>query len=146
MIFSLDAGVSFTIILVGMLVFVFTLNGYAGSAEQSIINFELEEKALMIADAMVKNSNTPNPLLGACIYDSEKKRVRTNELSSAEIKRAQFMQFGKIFVKNIIYETNSGRENIALTQKTSENCITSKRFALIDGGKGIIFIQTCREG
>ncbi len=145
-IFSLDAGISFTIVLIGVLVFVFALNGYAESAKNISINFELEEKALMLADAMVKNNNSQNPLLGACIYDADKKRVRTNELSSTEIKRAQFMQFGKIFVKSISYETARKKEITPLTQKTSENCITSKRFVLIDGEKGIIFIQTCGEG
>lgn len=145
-IFSLDAGISFTLVLIGMLVFAYTLNAYAESAEQITANFELEEKALMIADAMVKNSNTINPLLGACVYDADKKRVKTNELSSAEIKRANFVEFGKIFVKSINYETTSGKETITLTQKNSKNCITAKRFVLIDNKSGLIFIQTCREG
>ncbi|VVB76519.1 Uncharacterised protein [uncultured archaeon] len=100
----------------------------------------------MIADSMVKNSNTTTPLLGACVYDFDKKRVKTNELSSAEIKKAAFAQYGKIFVKSISYETGAGKENILLTQKISENCITAKRFVLIEGEKGLIFIQTCRDG
>ena len=146
MIFSLDAGISFTIVLVGMLVFVFTLNGYAQSAEKINANFELEEKALMIADAMVKNANAENPLLGACIYDAEKKRVKTNELSSSEIKRTRPAQFGKVFVQRISYEIGGKKETLVLDQKNTNNCATAKRFVLIDGEKGLIFIQTCRGG
>jgi len=146
MIFSLDAGISFTIILAGLLVFVFTLNGYADSAEKINSNFELEEKALLIADAFVKNNNPENPLLGACIYDAEKKRVKTNELISAEIRKAKSTQFGKIFVKGISYEAGGRKENIQLNQKNALDCISAKRFVLIDGEKGVIFIQTCREG
>ena len=148
MIFSLDAGISFTILLISILVFVLMLNNYAQKAVQNTENFELEEKALMIADSFVKNFDENNPIRGAGIYDSEKKRVKTNELTLENIKKAKTISFSKIFVQKISYLTKTREEifTIDTDKNQTKECITAKRFALIDGEKGIIQIQTCREG
>ena len=145
MIFSIDAGIAFTIILTCTLAFVLTLNVNAQIVEQQTTDFELEEKALLVADSMVKNYNPKNTLLGACILDFDKKRVRTNELTSENIKKAKSASFGKIFVKNISYTAQTRKENLQLSAKTAKECISAKRFVLIDGEKGVILIQTCRE-
>jgi hypothetical protein len=146
MIFSLDAMISFTIMLTGILLFVFALNNYATNAEQNITQFELEEKALLISDSFVKNFDETNTLRGACIYDSEKNRILTNELSLENIKKAKELQPGKIFTKSIEYKTQTKTGKITLSQKEGQNCISAKRFVLIEGEKGIIQILTCREG
>lgn len=146
MIFSLDAMISFTIMLSGVLLFVLALNNYATNAEQNIKNFELEEKALLIADSFVKNFDENNTLRGACVYDPEKKRVRANELNLENIKNAKELVLGKIFTKSVEYKTQTNSRKVTLSQKDSANCVSAKRFVLIEGEKGIIQILTCREG
>jgi len=146
MIFSLDAMISFVIVLACTLLFVFALNNYAQRAEQGLKDFELEEKALLTADSFVKNFDENNTIRGACVYDAEKKRVRTNELSRENITKAKGIEFGNIFVKSITFTTNGTPETIALSSKKSSECISAKRFVLIDREKAIILIQTCREG
>jgi len=146
MIFSLDAMISFVIILICALLFVFALNNYAQKAEQSVKDFELEEKALMIADSFVKNLDENNTIRGAGIYDSDKKRVRTNELTTENIKKAKSIEFGEIFVKSLTYTITEKSQTLQLSLKKSNECISAKRFVLIDGEKAIIQILTCREG
>ena len=146
MIFTLDAGISFTIILLSVLLFAVTLNANAIKAEENISNFALEEKANLIADSFVKNFDENNTLRGACVYDPLKRRVKTNELRLANIKNANTIEFGKIFVKELEYTTQTQHEFITLNQKSSSKCITEKRFVLIDWEKGIILIKTCEEG
>ena len=146
MIFSLDAGISFTILLISMLVFVLMLNNYAEKAKQNIENFELEEKALMIADSFVKNFDENNTIRGACLYDPEKKRVKTNEITLENIKKAKTISFGRIFIQKISYSTKTKEETFMLEAgKKEKQCINAKRFVLIEGKKGFINIQTCEE-
>jgi hypothetical protein len=156
MIFTLDAGIAFTIMLIGMLVFATTLANTAEKAGQNITNFELEEKALMIADTFVKNYDENNTLRGACIYDKDKKRILTNELSSKNIQTAKQAELERFFVKSITYKTKTKEKTIQFTQKENgetemlensiKECLTVKRFVLIDGEKGETFIQTCEAG
>jgi hypothetical protein len=145
MIFSLDATIAFTIMLCALLVFLLTLNVYAQIGVSQARGFELEEKALLIADSMVKNYDANNTLLGACIVDYDKKRVRTNELTSTNIKQAKPTEFGKFFVRTISYETKTRKETTQLSAKKIVECLTAKRFVLIDGEKGVIQVQTCRS-
>ena len=146
MIFSLDAMISFVIILICALLFVFALNNYSQKSEQNLKSFELEEKALLLADSFIKNFDENNPLRGACIYDSDKKRVRTNELSLENMKKAKSIEFGEMFVKSITYTINEKSQTLQLSSKKSIECVSAKRFGLIDGEKTIIIIQTCEDG
>jgi hypothetical protein len=156
MIFTLDAGIAFVIMLIGIIVFAATLANTAEKTKQNITNFELEEKALIIADSFVKNFDENNTLRGACIYDADKKRVRTNELSTKNIEQAKPLELENFFVKSITYKTKTLEKTIQFMQKenkktkalknNTEECLTVKRFALINGEKGEIFIQTCETG
>jgi hypothetical protein len=132
--------------LISLVLFVFALNNYSDKAVQNIETFELEEKALLIADSFAKNFDKNNTLLGACIYDSDKKRVKTNEISSVNIQNSKSVIFGNIFVKSITYTKGSETKTLTLSTKNSVDCISAKRFVLIDGEKAIIQILTCREG
>ena len=142
-IFSLDATISFTIVLLMALVFVTFLAQNASATEREIKTFELEEKGMLIADSIVKNYDENNSLLGACVYDLDKKRVRTNEISLSNLNNAKPLLSGEIFVKSILVKTNSVSKTVSIENKPSSECINVKRFALIDGEKGIIEVKTC---
>jgi hypothetical protein len=132
--------------LLSTLIFVSALNNYAQAMKASIEQFEFEEKALLIADSFVKNFDSNNTMLGACIYDSDKKRVKTNVLSSENISRATSISFGSIFTKSITYTSKSLDKTFLLKDTNSNECISAKRFVLIEGETAIIQILTCREG
>ncbi len=142
-IFSLDAGISFTITLVTTLLFATFLAQNAFSSENEIKNFELEEKAMLIADSLVKNYDENNTILGACILDIDKKRVRTNEISLSNLSSAKKLSFSEVYVENILIKTNSFQKTFQIETKSSVQCISVKRFVLIDGEKGIIEVKTC---
>ena len=142
-IFSLDAGISFTIVLVMALIFVTFLAQNASSTGKEIKNFELEEKAILIADSLVKNYDENNSTLGACILDNEKKRVRTNEISLSNLNNAKPLSLGEIYAESISIKTNSIQKTFQIETKKSIECVSVKRFVLVDGEKGIIEAKTC---
>jgi len=143
-IFSTDAGISFAIMLISCFLMVITIANNTSISQRNIKNFELEEKALLIADSLVKNLDEENPLLGACIYDTDKKRVLSNSLSEELIKKAKSLELENFFVKKITILSQQKTELI-LSSKESIDCITAKRFALVDKKKSIIEVQTCRQ-
>ncbi|MFA6064722.1 MAG: hypothetical protein WCW44_03210 [archaeon] len=142
-IFSLDAGISFSITLVTVLLFATFLAQTASSTQNEIKNFELEEKAILIADSLVKNYDENNSLLGTCILDIEKKRIRTNEISFSNLINLKPISFGEIYVESITVKTNSFQKTFQIEEKVSNDCISVRRFALIEGEKGIIEVKTC---
>jgi hypothetical protein len=145
MIFSLDASIAFTILLFGILLFANTLANNVQNAKENIKSIELAEKAIMIADSLVKNYDENNTLLGSCIIDLDKKRVKSNELSVENIRNAKPLKIDDIFVEKIKVQTSTLNETIFLEKKESNECYNIKRFSLINGEKGIIEVRTCRE-
>jgi len=147
-IFSTDVVISFIIALIMMLIFVLYLSNLILSEERKISQIELDEKALFIVDSMIKNQNLENALLGACNYDSSKKRVLTNNLNYTQIKtNLKPISFGKFFVKSvtITFSNTNQKETIQLSEKNSANCINVKRFSLVEGAKAIIEVKTCKS-
>jgi len=146
-IFSTDAIISFTITLFTMLIFVLYLSNIVNSETRKIEQIELEEKAVFIIDSMIKNQNEENALLGACNYDSDKKRVLTNNLNYSQLKtNSKPITIEDFFVKEItITFTNTNKKEIInLSAKDSKNCINVKRFTLVDNLKTIIEVKTCK--
>ncbi|MEI7961756.1 MAG: hypothetical protein WCI04_05465 [archaeon] len=144
MIFSLDAAISFVIMLMCTLVFASVLAGNITQSKENIESFELEEKALMIADSLVKNYDQNNTTLGACIIDADKKRVLTNQISLANLLLAKKLIFEGIFVESITVKTKNLNKTIKLENSNFETCISAKRFALIDGESATVEVKTCR--
>jgi len=143
MIFSIDAIIAFSLMLMGMLVFVTVLSNSGNSAVQQAKELFLEEKTFAIADSLVKNYNQENTLLGACTTDLKKKRVLSNELTAQNLLSAKPIELEGFFVKSISYNTGAGEKQILLSQKDSDKCISAKRFVLLDGAKTIISVKGC---
>lgn len=146
-IFSTDALIAFIIALVTTLIFVSYMSNISLNEERKIEQIELDEKAIFIIDSMVKNQNEENALLGACNYDTSKKRVLTNNLNYLQIKtNSKPLSLGNFFVKNIAitFSSTNQKEIIILSEEFAKNCTNIKRFALIDGVKAIIEVKTCK--
>jgi hypothetical protein len=86
-------------------------------------------------------------LLGAGIVDLEKKRVRSNELNSANFSNLKSLEIENFFVKKVSYYFTSNKKEqiIYFSQKLSSNCLSVKRFVLIDGRKSLVFVTGCLD-
>lgn len=146
-IFTTDAIISFVIALITVIIFIVYLSNILTNEENMLNQIELEEKAIFIADSLVKNQNEENSALGACNYSESKKRVLTNNLDLKNvIKNSKPIQNEKFFVKNIIITFSDTKQNetINLSEKTSNECVTIRRFSIIDAKKAIVEVKTCK--
>ncbi|MCX6803638.1 MAG: hypothetical protein NTY48_03635 [Candidatus Diapherotrites archaeon] len=144
-IFSTDATIALVIMLTSTMMFTLTLAETSKNSKKQILDFELEENALLISDTLIKNHYEENPILGSAIIDYDKKRVLENKISLEELKKSKPIKLGEIFVSEIKVILKNRTENILFEQKQYGECISIKRFALIDEEKGIIEVKTCRE-
>jgi hypothetical protein len=140
MIFSIDSMVSFTLILIILLGFIFSLNNYALRVHTNSKNFYLEEKTLTSADSFVKNHSTNNGLFGIAIFDFDKKRVKNNQLSIfLAAPFTEYFEEDGFFVKQISIEKNV----FFKSEKIGIECVTLKRFVLFESKKSIVEYTGC---
>jgi hypothetical protein len=124
------------------------LANYSSAATQGEKSFLLQQKTLAVADSLVKNYDENNALLGACIVDLEKKRARSNELSSMNFSNVKPLAAGSFFVKSISIIAGTNGMNLfskVLDMREAKNCLTARRFALVDGQSATIEIQGCLD-
>jgi hypothetical protein len=144
-IFGIDAMLSFTIMLFCVLIFAINLSNHSQNALNNLLDFELEEKAILITDSLIKNRDENNPLLGACIVDYDKKRVLENIIDKDLLRKAKTASFEGIFAKQIKINQNGTEESIILDKRNTTQCISVKRFVLIDAQKAVLEAMICRE-
>ena len=142
-IFSIDALIAFTIMLFSLLVFVIILSNSTTQLVKSTENFYLEEKTIFVADSFVKNFDTENSLLGACVFDLEKKRIKSNELTRTNFANMHKLQIDDFFVKQVIIKTHLKEERIFFDARNEKECVTVKRFVILDGEKAIVLLEGC---
>lgn len=143
MLFSIDTIIASTIILLSLLVFFTALENHTSEISGTGEKIFLEEKTIFVADSFVKNYDPENGLLGACVPDYEKKRVRSNEISSANFLNIKLVEIDKFFVKKISFKNRTTDTTVFSTEKKGKECIVAKRFALIDSEKAVIEIMGC---
>ncbi len=141
-IFSMDALVAFIIVLFLIMVFVIHIGNQQNQITQNIGQFFLEEKTILIADSLIKNYNSENTLLGSCIYNVEKKRVKSNEINTTNFSGFKPIEQDNFFVKSVSYQTPTKKEKWLVENKKGE-CLVVKRFAIINGKNGMIFVEGC---
>ena len=145
-VFSLELLFAF---LACSMILVFSLNQESAmllESSQGLKGFFLEEKAVMIADSLVKNSNPENPLLGSAFFDSEKHRIIPNLLDYSALKQAKPFAFGKIKVLELsLQRKNSLPELIFSNPLPSGNCVSLRRFVLLQDTleKAIVGVIAC---
>ena len=140
-IFSLDAGIAFTLTLFSLLVFASALGNYSSQLISQENNIFLQEKTMMVADSLVKNYNAENSLLGACVIDADKKRTKSNELTFSNLANAKPFVVENFFVKKVSIPAKGFVKELDARQEAQ--CITVKRLVLVDGAKAIIEVEGC---
>ena len=140
-IFTIDALMSLIILLFMIFGAMLFLNNQVLGYTKSRDYFFLEEKTIFVADSLIKNFNSENTLLGSCIYDIEKHRVRSNELALVNILLVKPFSVGNFFVKSISFNGFEKKMN----DRFSENCVSVKRMAFVDGIKKVVLVTGCLE-
>lgn len=142
-IFSMDLIIACIIILFSILWFVIFINNNLTLT----INFEtekyLEAKTIFIVDSFIKNFNEENTLLGSCKFDESKKRILSNELNSNYFSNIKKIDINNFFIKKIETKNNFDSKIIYFEEQNSKNCISIKRFILLDNIKNIIIFTGC---
>lgn len=105
----------------------------------------LQRKAIFLIDAMVKNRNEENPLVGSALLDWGKKRVEQNELDPELFSKAGQLQDEKFFVGGIYLDFGNKKETIFLEKKGGE-CIGLDRLVSIQGKLAMIGVVVCEKG
>ena len=142
-IFSLDAAIAFALTLLSLLAFASALGNHSSQITGQEESVFLQEKTLMVADSFVKNYNPENGLLGACAVDPEKRRVKSNELDSRNFAGIRPFAAGSFFVKKVSVPAKGfARE---LDARQGKQCLTVRRFVLVDGEKAIVEVEGCLD-
>ena len=143
---SLDLAFA-TIALLLMLFLIASAGASKSRAELATARmFGLEKNAFFIADSILKNSSD-NALLGAALFDKERRSVKSGELNSAMFRNAVGLNQGEFFVKSVLVKGNSVKRTLFLQDLPAGDCIAVERFAIVDKEKAILEVAVCeRQG
>lgn len=115
---------------------------------QAIKQAFLEEKALMLADSLVKNHSLEQPLKGSAFFDSEKHRVVSNLIDYSLLSSAGPASFGNIGVFELSLQRKGSRPEIIFSNPLpSGNCVSVKRFVVLEGSfeKALAGVVVCES-
>ena len=148
-IFSIDLLFSFLLI---SLLLVFCVNSETSLLLENsagLKNFELEEKALFIADSLAKNYDKNNALLGSAFFDSGKLRVVSNLVDFEFLKTAKPQAFGKVSVFELSMQKKNSQKTAVFSKPISGNsdCFAVQRFVLLQqsGEKALVRVVVCES-
>lgn len=148
-IFSIDLLVAFLLASALLVLILDFQSGILFSTQESLKGFEISEKALMLADSLVKNSDENNALLGSAFFDSGKRRVVSNLLDYSSLKTARPTEFSNISIIELsLQKKNSGKEIIfSKTGFEGKNCLSAKRFVILNGSgeKALVGVVACEK-
>lgn len=92
----------------------------------------LERKAIFLIDAMAKNRNLENPLLGSALADFQKKRVEQNEIDAGLFLKSAQLQDEKFFAGRVSLDFGTGKQTVFL-EKESKKCVALDRIVSAEG-------------
>lgn len=143
-VFALDLAVSFLLMSATLLLLVSALDARMQKTSGQSRQLYLEQKAISIADSLVKNSDSSNPVFGAAYYNAEKKRVEENVLDLELLKKADAGSLQEI---RRIYLKYDGMEEVFAEKELGKNCAAVERFVLLkqQNKKALAGIVVCSE-
>lgn len=105
---------------------------------ESIKAIELENKAVFLADSIIKNHDT-NILLGIAVMDEEKHRTKSNEIEEEKIPGLENNPM--IFE---VWTRKENQKNVFFSKQAGEKkCIAVERVVLIEKEKAVIGVKAC---
>lgn len=100
----------------------------------------LQRKSVFLADAMVKNRDEEQPLLGSAVFDAEKHRVLSNEIDPALLESAKGFRQGSFFVSSV----SLAGQALSFEERRG-NCISLDRIVLVQGKQERLVVVACEE-
>jgi hypothetical protein len=122
-----------------------TINNNTTAIAQQTKNFEREKNAIMLLDALVKNSSQENPALGAAKFDATKHRVIENNIDVEKIKQANPIISEKISIRKISLRYEDGSQEKILENSLGTNCLGIERLVLANNKKALLKGVVCIE-
>lgn len=104
---------------------------------------ELQGKAVFLIDAMAKNRNLEQPLLGSAMYDAERHRVLTGEIDIVLLEKARQLESEKFFVKSV--SLKGMQEKTIVLGEEGKECISLDRIVLANGEKAMLGMILCEK-
>ena len=126
--FSFDLAIAFIAVLLTLSLMLAHFGFEKELALEGFGEISLQRKAVFLVDEMVKNRNGKQPLLGSAAFDAEKRRVLSNELDLALLKKAKGFRKEGFFVSSVSVAGQS-----LLFEKAVENCMGLDRIVLVQG-------------
>jgi hypothetical protein len=136
-IFSMDLILQFIIILSIIMIFSINISMKTNNFVLEKEDLILEEKVMLVADSFVKNLSE-NTLLGSCVYDLDKKRVRSNELDFLKFVEMNGLELEEFFVSAV----SVGGARIYYKEE-GERCVSVKRLVFVGAEKKVVEVKGC---
>jgi hypothetical protein len=143
-VFSLDL----TIAVIAMLLMLsLMLAGFESekNAEIELVKKnELQGKAIFVIDAMAKNRNEGQPLLGSAVYDRKRHRVLVNEIDAVLLGNAKQLASEKFFVKSVSL-IGGAEEKTVVFGGTGGQCVSLDRIVTANGNSAMLGVVLCEK-
>lgn len=144
-VFSFDLMIAFIAVLSASFIAISLISSNIEKQASFIEENELKTHAIFLADSIVKNSDENNSFYGMALFDSEKHRVKSNEISPKFIEKEPPLS-GKFFIREISAEFKNGVvKKIFEKNLEGKNCIAIERFVLLEGKKAKLNLAVCSE-
>ena len=128
--------------------FLIQTNRVVSSEYNGFANWENQQNALFVMDSLVKNHNTEHPYLGSAAFDSQKHRVRSNELDSKLLLHLS-AEHGDNIVRFVKLELRffDGENQMLVSEENTDqkNCVGIERVVLVSKRKALLFGVICRD-
>jgi len=145
-IFSLDLAIALVTVLLMLNLALLHFSALGQSLVAGEKKFELQKNALLLADSLVKNSDSGQPLLGAAVFDAERHRALGNTVRKEFLRAAKPASLGNFRVKALSLREKSGKEETFFSEENQgENCVAAERFVVADGEKALLRVVACEE-
>ena len=139
--FSLDFAIAFLLILVIMLVSAAAIHLTENEELNELKEKSLQEDRVMLMDALVKKPADGN-LPGLAFFDSEKRRVKENQLVAIELKGQETLEdFG---LKELWLECDT-RKKLFESEQEENECVVLVRMVFEGAEKCLLKGKFCGE-
>ena len=143
--FSMDTAIA-CIIALGMLLIIISAGAQSINAEiKSEKEFALWKNIVFVSDSIVKNNIPGQSMFGSAVFDSEKHRVKSNEIDPALLGDVSGFSNPEFKLKKIKLVFEEHEETFFETQVSSKNCLVIERLVLVQGKKALLALEGCSE-
>jgi len=143
-VFSLDLAIAFIAMLLMLSLMLSQISLATENELKPIEKIGMQRKAIFLVDAMVKNRNEEQPLLGSTVYDLERHRVLQNEIDFALLLKAKQLECQDFFVSRLSLASQEN-ETIVFEKGQGKNCVSLDRLVNVNGKLGKVGVVVCEK-